>query len=316
MKTERRHELHTNALADWLGEQIERLRPYSRVAVGILLAIVVVLGLYAYLTRQSVAQTERGWQRYFQALDSLQQRGDPDPLTQLAQSSDYVRTPVGYWSALSLADYHLNDGINQLFNDRAVAQRSLREAISEYTQVATQTQLPLLAERATLGIARAYESVNDLPSARLAYEKLANESSGAFSAEAQQRMRDLDQDSTKRFYDWFFAATPPRQPLGGPGLPGQRPNFGSLPDEGSFPSPGAEGDQLLSTPAEKKSEPAGEGEEGPAAAEGSSEAPAQSPKGEAQPEGEKAPSEELSSGDATPSAEQSKSDEQPKAATP
>ena len=278
MKTERRHELHTNALADWLGEQIERLRPYSRVAVGILLVIVVVLGLYTYLTTQSVAQTDKAWQRYFQAVDTLQQRGDPDPLTQLAQSSDFARTPVGYWSALSLADHHLNEGINQLFNDRAAAMQSLREAINEYTQVATQTQIPLLAERATLGIARAYESVNDLASARLAYEKLANESSGAFSAEAQQRMQDLDQDSTKRFYDWFFAATPPRAPLGGPGMPGQRPNFGSLPDEGSFTSPAADGDQLLSTPAEKKLESAGAGEEKPAAALG---ADAESPSGEA-----------------------------------
>ena len=29
MKSERRHELHTNALADWLAGIIERIRPYQ-----------------------------------------------------------------------------------------------------------------------------------------------------------------------------------------------------------------------------------------------------------------------------------------------
>ncbi len=35
MRTERRHELHTNVLADWLGIQIDRLRPYARMMTAV-----------------------------------------------------------------------------------------------------------------------------------------------------------------------------------------------------------------------------------------------------------------------------------------
>ena len=278
MKTERRHELHTNALADWLGDQIERLRPYSRLAAAGVVAAVVALGLYGYLASQSSHRNEEGWKRFDVAYEALRQKGDAEDLVQLAQSSEFAGTSVGYWAALNLADFHLNEGINQLFSDRAAAAKSLRSAVDEYAQVSKQTQLPMLADRAVLGIARAYESLNELDNARKHYEQLASKVSGPFAVDAQQRLRDLGQDSTKRFYDWFFAATPPRQGLEGPGTPGMRPNFGSLPDEGSFKTPEAESDSLLRTP-KAKDEQAAEAAadkpaDGPAEAAPNTDAPA------------------------------------------
>ncbi|HEY1598218.1 MAG TPA: hypothetical protein VGG64_01360 [Pirellulales bacterium] len=267
MKTERRHELHHNALADWLGDQIDRIRPYSRIFLGVLLAAVTVGLLYTYLSKQSARQIEQGWQRYFTAIDQLQQKRDVDDLTQLAESSEFANTPVGYWSMLSLADYHLNQGLDQLFKDRPAAAASLRQAIDGYSRVTNQTQYPMLAERAVLGIARGYESLNELDKARAVYEQLATRASaGPFVTEAQQRLRDLGQEPTKRFYDWFFAATPPRTGLDGPGMPGVRPNFGGLPDEGAFKSPDIDIDGLLSKPAGGAQTPA-EGDQPSADAE-------------------------------------------------
>jgi len=294
MKTERRHELQTNALADWLGDQVERLRPYTRLAVGVLIAIVVAIGLYSYLSTQSVYRTEQGWQRYFAAIDALRQKGDASELTQLAEASEFANTAPGYWAQLSLGDFHLNEGISQLFSDRAAATNSLRAAVDNYSRVTDQRQQPMLAERAILGAARAYESLNELEKARVAYEALATKGTGPFATEAQQRLRDLGQEPTKRFYDWFFAATPPRQGLGGPGLPGVRPNFDSLPTESSFDQSST--GSLLATPPNK---------DAPAAPEGNSpETPAGEP---AQPDPQSATSEAAPPADApaaeTPAAE-------------
>jgi len=247
MKTERRHELQTNVLADWLGDQIERLRPYARLALGIVLAVAVVLLLYTYLSSQSARQTEKGFQEYFLALDELNTKRNPESLTRLAESSELANTPVGHWAQLSLGDNYLRVGVDQLFNDRAAGIKSLHSAIDEYAQVAKQTQQPMLADRATMGMARAYESLNDLEKARAKYDSLAK-GSGAFSAEAQQRLKDLGQQSTKQFYDWFFATKPPRSRFSGPGIPGDRPNFGNLPDERLFQTLSPDPDKILSTP--------------------------------------------------------------------
>ncbi len=285
MKTERRHELQTNALADWLGDQVERLRPYTRLAVGLLIAILVAIGLYGFMSTQSASRTEQGWQRYFTAMDALRQKGDATDLTQIAESAEFARTPPGYWAQLSLGDFHLSEGINQLFSDRAAASNSLRAAVDNYSRVTDQRQQPLLAERAILGAARAYESLNELEKARVAYEALAAKGTGPFATEAQQRLRDLEQEPTKRFYDWFFAATPPRQGLGGPGVPGVRPNFDSLPTESSFDK--ASTGSLLATPPNKDAakEPAAEGstENTPAADSPASEAPDTTPPADEKP---------------------------------
>jgi hypothetical protein len=277
MKTERRHELQTNVLADWIGLQVERFRPYSRLALGVLVAIIVAIGLYGYLNTQASYRNEEGWQRYFVAMDDLQQKGDIDPLTQIAQSSEFANTPVGYWSILSLADHHLREGIGQLFNDRPAATTSLRAAVDEYLRVAGQTKFPMLAERAKLGVGNAFESLNELDKARSAYESLAASGSGPFALEAQQRLRDLGREPTKRFYDWFFAATPPRQTLGGPGMPGLRPDFGKMPDERSFTPAKTDSDSLLSTPAKTEEGAAADATPAQDAAPSDSAAPAETP---------------------------------------
>ncbi|MBI2823630.1 MAG: hypothetical protein HYX69_02940 [Planctomycetia bacterium] len=258
MKTERRHELHTNTLANWLADRIDTLRPYSRLVAGVVLAVVVLAAAYAYFSSQSSQSRQQGWRAYFTALDKLRVLRDPQDMISLAQAPNYQRSDVGYWAQLGLADYYYGAGVDELFADRAAAGSSLRLAVTNYTQVATQTQFPLLAERASLGLARAYESMNELEKARHYYELVISKwPEGAYAAEAKQRLDDLANDSTKRFYDWFFAQAPPRQPPGGPGTPGAKPGFGALPDEGTFAPPKSDSDRLLSTPPLKPESKAG-----------------------------------------------------------
>ena len=182
MKTERRHELHTNALADWLADQIERIRPYSHLLAGVVLAAVVAAGLYAYLSNRSTQLLYVGSERYFKAVDQLYQKSNPDDLVELAQSAEFANSPVAYWATIALGDYHLSEGINQLFNDREAARVSLRAAVDNYMQVSGQSQNPALAERATLGAARAYESLNELDKASMLYEQLASKGTGPYCA--------------------------------------------------------------------------------------------------------------------------------------
>ena len=62
MKTERRHELQTNILADWLGHKTEAIRPYFKLILGGIAAVLIV----------AIVATVASWRSMWQdgALDS------------------------------------------------------------------------------------------------------------------------------------------------------------------------------------------------------------------------------------------------------
>ena len=233
MKTERRHELAKNDLADWLGERIEALRPYSgAVSASVLAAAVLIFaGVVWYQKREATAS--QAWEEYFSALEQPDPNKSFERLEQVAD--DYpADSPAALWSRLSLADSQLSKGVDELFKDRTSARKALDDAIDHYRAVVeTAPAGSLLAERATFGLAEAYESKNDLEQAREHYrEVLAEWPDGAFSSMAKSRLDDLDRKSTKDFYDWFAKQSPINKPLKGPGTPGEKPAFdlGSLPE--------------------------------------------------------------------------------------
>lgn len=232
MKTERRHELATNVLADWLGEKIEALKPYSAaVSVTALLVVAIIFaGIVLYQKRS--ASTAEAWSQYFSAIEGQSPDEASDKLE--AVVLDHPGSPAGMWSRLSLADGHLSNGVEDLFKDRAAARNALDQARDEYQTVLDEApRESLLAERATFGLAETYESQNELEPARKHYRALLEHwPKGAFSGLAKTRLDDLERNSTKDFYDWFAKQsthTKPK-PLG---QPGEKPPFdlGNLPDE-------------------------------------------------------------------------------------
>jgi hypothetical protein len=220
MKTERRHELATNELADWLGEMIERVKPYSTAIVGTLLACVVLAGGFLVYRGRSTSKIEEGWANYFVALDER----NPETLRNVAD--EFATTPAGQWSRLSLADAMLAKGIQQLFEDRDAAEESLKDALAGYSDVIKRAPgESLLVERATFGLGEAFESLGELNKAREQYTAVQERwKQGAFAGQAAQRLADLDRDSTKEFYDWFATQHPRPKETGGPD---KKPPFGA-----------------------------------------------------------------------------------------
>lgn len=221
MKTERRHELATNDLADWIGDKVEELKPYSTAIWATVLAVTVLVFAAVYWSRKSEAKLEQGWDRYFQArtqesLDELRNVADADP-----------KSPAGLWARSTLGDRRLAEGVNLLFENRGDAQEALKEAVDSYEYVLKNAPAgSLLAERATFGLGEAFESQNELDQAREQYESLkAKWPGGAFSAEADRRLGDLERSTTKSFYDWFAKQEPKRKPAAGALTPGKTPDF-------------------------------------------------------------------------------------------
>jgi tetratricopeptide (TPR) repeat protein len=231
MKTERRHELQTNTLADALGQAVDSVKPYTQIAVGAVLAVAVILFVVKYLSFRSQEGVVDSWNMYLQASTQGGTEGTEE-LRRLIEQ--YPDSTAAQWSHLFLADQELNDGIEQLFQNRTEAKEKLRKAEEHYQSVQKGASDPLLAERATLGLARVYESQVQLDKAQQEYQRLLDRwPEGAFAQTARERLKDLQQKSTKEFYDWF-AVNEPKAPESGLGTPDKRPSF-DLPAEPSEP---------------------------------------------------------------------------------
>lgn len=258
MKTERRHELATNVLADWLGETIESVKPYSTAISATVLGVIVALFGWIYWSNKSEQKLEQGWDSYFSALEL----GADDKLQDVADQ--YGDSTAGLWARLSLADARLDKGLQQLFEDRAVAKDALNDAEEGFEFVAEHAPRDsMLVQRALLGLAETYESQNHLDEARDKYRELVERfPDGAYTEQARQRLTDLEKPTTKRFYDWFAQQTPKPKPILGAGTPGEKPAFDSdtllrqpLGSEHPFrPSPSKNSDE---EPAGEKSRGAG-----------------------------------------------------------
>ena len=276
MKTERRHELKTNQLADSLARWIEVARPYSRAGLALIVAAVALVFAWGYLSAQNSRRDADGWQEYFEAFTSR------DPRDTLNDTSErYAGLPAGEWSRLVLADIQLDDGTNKLFIEKKDARDELRQASDKYQSILLESRHPMMLDRATFGLARAHEALGLLDKARDEYRSLVKQwPDSPYAQVAQKRAKDLEQQTTKEFYDWFAKYEPARPFSREPGTPGAKPSFldESLDDKG-LKLPSVLGDKLPlseaagepgSSPPLDTTQPA----EAPASAEPAAEKPA------------------------------------------
>lgn len=246
MKTERRHELQTNELADTLGTFISRVRPYSRLIAAGLVAIVMLLAAVGYVKAKSTARESVGWEQFFQGFFEQ----DEERLVSTAEG--YNGTTAAIWARLTMADINLYDGSARLMTDKAGAKDLLLQAGTNYRTVLNEAKQDLVLQRAHLGLGRTYEAQNQLDQARREYGTLIKQwPDTALAQVARDRTANLDRPATKHFYDWLAKYSPPRQ-VSQPGTPGKKPSFDienvnpndvKLPSVlgGDHPTPGPDG---------------------------------------------------------------------------
>lgn len=231
MKSERRHELEKNALADWLGDSLEKVKPYQNAILAFVILVAATIGAYTLWTRQSQAKAEAGWDAFHAAWSPT--RMNVTAFDRIAEQRP--NTQLGLWSAVIAADLHLDVGCNLLFTDKAGANQELRLAVDHYVAIRERTRHPMLLQRATYGLARAWEAQGDLQQAIEHYEDVARTwPDGVFASEAERRAEDLKRPTTKEWYDRFAKFDPKPAYADEPGTPGERPAFDvdAPPEEG------------------------------------------------------------------------------------
>lgn len=293
MKSEERHKLHENALAKWLIGVVESIAPYANAILAVVLLVVVVFGVLKWWQSQSVYAAAHAWDDLYSAVAA----NDTAALDRVVEQNP--GTEVAYWAAVLSADMHLASGCQDLFTNKATAGQELRKAVEKCMKVRNESRTPVLRERATYGLARAYEALSgtrqsegELNKAIQTYEEVVkNWPKGTYAGAAAKRLEDLQAAKTKVFYDKFAQHDP--QPAFAPGGPGQPlfdskslPEGGDVPDFSKLMNEGAQTDKDAAKSATKEAKPAVEAAKPPAPDAKDAKTPA--PTKEAKP-AEKAP---------------------------
>lgn len=207
MKSEERHQLQTNYLADRLGGTLETARPYGRIVLlGVLGvgAIALAWGVYSSLNRKSVSAA---WTEYYFSLNT----GDAESFKAVMEG--HPGTSAGVWALQTAGDEYLADGIDALYRDRARGEELLGKAIESFEEVKSKGQGELRT-RALLGLAQTHESLGELDKAKEFYNQVvAAAFQPAVTEFARERLKHIESLGGKEFYTWFGtlkpAATPP-----------------------------------------------------------------------------------------------------------
>ncbi len=240
MRAEERHKLQQNELSARLAKWIEKAKPYGNaVLLGVLLVILAVLA-YVWWNRQSTEQAVAAWAGVYQGLTT----GDPESFEKAAALNP--DSQAADWATLLAGDVYLGNACQQLFENKSKAIDNLQEAIRHYEDVQQQSPEAALRERATFGLARAYEALAGTEAsgggsadggssqfkgprekAIEQYEKLLDEwPNGPYVQMAARRVEELNREDIKEFYDKFATDFDP-QPAAAdiPGVTGERPPF-------------------------------------------------------------------------------------------
>lgn len=202
MKSERRHELEHNELADWTSNAIEKIKPYTNVIVGGTIAVIIFAVGISLWTKQTRLESEAAWNMYYAGLKT----NNPEVMKEIADK--FPSSDAAQWAIVCEGDMYLRGGCEALFVDKVNANLELKMAIECY-KAASDFENPLLGERAAFGLARAYESQGDLKKAKTAYEnQLSKWENGIYSKIAKNRLNDIEKKSTKEFYDLFAEYKP------------------------------------------------------------------------------------------------------------
>ncbi len=203
MKSERRHELEKNVLADRLASGIESTRsmiPAVLGGLGVLAILAIGWGIYSSYSKN---QASTAWTEFYFNLTS----SDADSFLDVAD--DHPKSAAAGWARQIAGDNYLQRGIIELYRNKAEGKKLIGQAIEAFESVDQASASLELRGKALLGLAQAHESLGDIDKASSYYQQLTKTATQpGLITEANQRLAFLTSPAGKDFYAWFGKLDP------------------------------------------------------------------------------------------------------------
>jgi tetratricopeptide (TPR) repeat protein len=169
MKAEHRKELKTNTLISAIEKVGHGLKegPSRRTAVigGIVLLVVLLVGVWMFLSKLSDKRNSDRWKQLYAA-------GSPDDLDKLIEKNR--NSAQGRAAQLQVARQDLASGLRDIYDDRADAIKRLKKAAESFETLAREfKKTPILVQECLFGAAQAHEAAGEIKEAIALYEDLA-----------------------------------------------------------------------------------------------------------------------------------------------
>ncbi|MEK6247941.1 MAG: hypothetical protein N2C12_07160 [Planctomycetales bacterium] len=237
MKNKRRHELQTNVLADWLGNKLGVIRPYTSWLLGLLIVALAVLILFSIRDNRLSNESTDGWTSLeaakanaSNAIFTNDQLAIKNALRDLQEiSREYQGSSLSDYAEISLGKYHLLAGQSIYGTNKIAAKDEFKDAARHYEACIQQTSSAEVKNLAIFSLAKSLEWQQKFDQAKETYRKV----SGTLAREAQFRVHDLERKSTQTFYDKFAEWKPKPQSLS-ERYPGFNLESGPSPSEGEI----------------------------------------------------------------------------------
>ncbi len=163
MKSERRHELQHNDLAEWILTAYERIQPYRNSILGVALLLVVLLIGVSLWHSHTVAQTGEAWNSLGApvGIPVFQPVFADERTISVMQSAvrTYPGTPAAQWAQVFAGDTALMVGANKILTEKKAGVDQLTNARDLYDEALKTVTIPGAREQAMFGKARAIESL-------------------------------------------------------------------------------------------------------------------------------------------------------------
>jgi hypothetical protein len=209
MKTERRHELEKNQLADWLTSKITWCEENARLIAGVVAGIAIIGIVYFVLSNRKQEREAAAWNTFFTANVGP----DTGALETLANNDGDLL--AGQLADLRLADHNLAQGIDEMSKDRTAATEKITKSKDYYTRL-EKSRNAWMQERAALGLARGYETLGMLDKAQEHYTKLRDFKDGLYHDFAVEKLKYLGRRQTQEFAEFYKNHKPRKLPGAGP----------------------------------------------------------------------------------------------------
>lgn len=220
MKSERRHELEKNALAQGLVIAVEKIKPHVNTILWGAIGAVALFLIVKWLVAWHEGANEVAWDKFYEVAGK-----DPAELEKVAE--DNPRSVLSDRALLTAANHRVAVAAFQLFTNKAMAKTELRKAEEDCRKVLGESQNADNLQWATFTLARLKETSGELDEAIKLYEQVK---ASGFAEVASQRIETLKLQGTKEFQDRLAQAQPEPSPLEKPLSKGPDFNEKAIPE--------------------------------------------------------------------------------------